>query len=915
MKSVGISFGIGALVSATFSKSFRTANKGISQLSNTIGKLNQEIVNLKDSQSLLAKYNKDTKALKEKIVTIKETEKAIKNLKREIEIEKKAIEENTGKTRKQRKELKESKKIVEEKTKALKELEKKLNSLNQSYIKEAKNLNATKNILKEKKVDLNDTTKAYEKLEKAIKAAENATKKFNKASKVSNIANKISGAGTKMLAGAGAVAGTLYKPVQEAINAESNFSDVKKQFDFNSKEEEEKFKKELHKIITEKKIAISLDELYGAAASAGQSGLNQEEAVQYIELASKIGMAFDMNREEAAQSMFEMKNALKLPYDDLIELTDKMNYLGNTTGASAAKITDFVNRTGNIGKLAGFSADKVAAIGASLIEQGMDADVAATGAKKVFSAMTKGNAVTKNQAKIYKSLGIDPVQLSKLAQEDAQKALNLLFTKINSKSKDEQGAIMTLLFGEEGKRGAAAIAANLDRVNENLAKVNGDEAKGSVDKEADIKRATTANQLAIANGKLSIILSQLGTTVLPSVNSALEWFSNFLSKISAYQEKHPELFKKIMDSLVKGVVVLGGLGVAFKGVSGVLKIYSNYLKIAGFMTKHQVGTNILRTGSKLFTFGKRLIKGVGTLSKAFIKFGATMLASPITWVIAGIIALVAAGYLLYKNWDTVKQKAIDLKNMVVGLIDKFWYLMGPIGWIVKGGMEIYRNWDKIKAKAAELKEKVANMITNLVLKWDNFKATIKNILGNVFNWMEEKWNNIKDIGGKVADFFVGIFEKIKSGFETVVGWGKKILFLGSDERTAPPGRRGYSAQSKVKPYSYGGRKDIPGYAKGGIVNSPTLAWIGEGASSESIIPHDNSERSFNLWEKTGRLIGAFEKTDNSNSFTFTYAPVINANDSKGVDEVIKKNQIDAFNEFKNMMKKYENEEKRRGRGR
>ena len=111
MKSVGISFGIGALVSATFSKSFGTANKGISQLSNTIGKLNQEIVNLKDSQSLLAKYNKDTKALKEKIVTIKETEKAIKNLKREIEIEKKAIEENTGKTRKQRKELKESKKI------------------------------------------------------------------------------------------------------------------------------------------------------------------------------------------------------------------------------------------------------------------------------------------------------------------------------------------------------------------------------------------------------------------------------------------------------------------------------------------------------------------------------------------------------------------------------------------------------------------------------------------------------------------------------------------------------------------------------------------------------------------------------------------------------------------------------------
>ena len=94
MKSVGISFGIGALVSATFSKSFGTANKGISQLSNTIGKLNQEIVNLKDSQSLLAKYNKDTKALKEKIVTIKETEKAIKNFNDRDRIDEKQRQRN-----------------------------------------------------------------------------------------------------------------------------------------------------------------------------------------------------------------------------------------------------------------------------------------------------------------------------------------------------------------------------------------------------------------------------------------------------------------------------------------------------------------------------------------------------------------------------------------------------------------------------------------------------------------------------------------------------------------------------------------------------------------------------------------------------------------------------------------------------
>ena len=622
-----------------------------------------------------------------------------------------------------------------------------------------------------------------------------------------------------------------------------------------------------------------------------------------------------MDREEAAKYMFNMKNSLNLTYEELVELTDRINYLGDNTGANAPAITDYVNRIGSIGKVAGFSKNQVTALGASMIEQGMEAEVAATGTRKILVALNKGSAGTKSQQEMFKSLGLNPEKLAKLAQEDSEKALFLVFEKIKAQDPSKQVAILTQLFGQEGLEASSKFLNNLDKLKENFNKVNSNEADGSVDKEADIKRATTANQLAIANGKLSIILSQLGATVLPSVNNVLEKFSNFLSKISAFQEKHPELFKKLMNGLVTGVAILGGLGIALKGVSIGFRTYSLYLKAAGFMTKHQVGTNILKSGAKLFNFGKRLIKGVGTLSKAFIKFGATMLASPITWVIAGIIALVAAGYLLYKNWDTVKQKAIDLKNMVVGLIDKFWYLMGPIGWIVKGGMEIYRNWDKIKAKAAELKEKVANMITNLVLKWDNFKATVKNILGNVFNWMEEKWNNLKEVGAAVADFFTGIFTKISSGIDTAIGWGKKLFFIGSDERTAPPGRRGYSTQSNITPYSYGGRNNIPGYAKGGIVNSPTLAWIGEGASSESIIPHDSSERSFNLWEKTGRLIGAYEKTDNSSSFTFTYAPVINANDSKGVDEVIKKNQVDAFNEFKNMMKKYENEEKRRGRGR
>lgn len=78
------------------------------------------------------------------------------------------------------------------------------------------------------------------------------------------------------------------------------------------------------------------------------------------------------------------------------------------------------------------------------------------------------------------------------------------------------------------------------------------------------------------------------------------------------------------------------------------------MEIAGFMTEHKFGT-------KLFSVGKKLITGVGKGVKAIKGFGATLLGNPLTWYVAGILAIVAAGYLLYKNWDTVKQGAVDLK--------------------------------------------------------------------------------------------------------------------------------------------------------------------------------------------------------------------------------------------------------------
>lgn len=93
---------------------------------------------------------------------------------------------------------------------------------------------------------------------------------------------------------------------------------------------------------------------------------------------------------------------------------------------------------------------------------------------------------------------------------------------------------------------------------------------------------------------------------------------------------------------------------------------------------------------------------------------------PLTLIILGIAAaiagLIAIGVVLYKNWETIKEKAANLINKMSPLQVAVLSLTGPIGSLVEAGINLYKNWDTIKEKAGELKDKVANLFNGI--KWD-----------------------------------------------------------------------------------------------------------------------------------------------------------------------------------------------------
>ena len=895
-------------------------NKGNSgELKDRYIQLQKEIENITSQlKPLQAEFDEVDKKIKNNKKISNETKNEYNKLQKEIGDIISQLKPLQNEFNKVEKEIKDNSKESDSLNKSYSSLENKIESLNNKQKKHIEDIRETSKSLKEQNISLQDIGKSYEELEKKANNYNKAMEKYQKAERLKNKADKVSSIGGGAIKGASVVTGAGGVLLNSAIKAESAFADVKKQFDFANKEEEAKFKRELQSIITEKKMAISLEDLYGMAANAGQSGLKQDEAVAYIEQASKMAIAFNMSRDQASKYMFNWKNAFDMDLTKLKELTDQINTLGNNTGATEDQISDFLTRIGNLPKLAGMAENQTAALGASLIEMGMTPEVAVTGAKKLLNVLSKGMNADRSEIAAFKILGLNPEKLAALSVKDSEKAMELVFSKLSKVKEKDISAVMGMLFGEEGKVAAANVLNSYEKYTQNLNLVkNKKNYDDATDKEYENRADTTENKLQNLQSQMEILQAQAGETLLPFLNQGIAIVAPALQKFTELLKENPEKVKSMAKAIVYGTGALYGIGGALKVVSLGFTAYSNYTKLIGYITDKELVGKVVKGFKSFGRVSKSVLRGIGsgilklgTVAKAGIAFFTT----PVGLAILGITALVAAGYLLYKNWDTVKKKAIDLKNKVVELVDKYWYMLGPLGHVIKAGKLIYENWDTIKLKASELKDKLVEMVMNGINNFNEFKEKAMAVLGIPFDYMASKIENLKNLGKDLKDYFLQIFEEIKNfSLGDAISNG-----ISSLKNKFIPGSNGENAEQAEEKGGFF-TKLIPGFATGGFVHSPTLAMVGEGGASEAIIPLTGDSNSMNLWEKTGRLLGAFDNSSslsNTNTtFNFTYSPVVNAKDAAGVKEVLENDARMSYEQFKGYFDRYQRETYRRGNGR
>lgn len=98
------------------------------------------------------------------------------------------------------------------------------------------------------------------------------------------------------------------------------------------------------------------------------------------------------------------------------------------------------------------------------------------------------------------------------------------------------------------------------------------------------------------------------------------------------------------------------------------------------------------------------------------------------------------------------------------------------------------------------------------------------------------------------------------------------------------------------------------FADGGIVDSPTLAEIGEGGDTEYVIPMNGSRRSADLWRMAGEQLSAVNGSV-SNSEKVVFSPVINV--SGGASESMVRRAVnESYQTFENVMAEYEKNRRR-----
>lgn len=688
------------------------------------------------------------------------------------------------------------------------------------------------------------------------------------------------------------LAAPLVGATKAAMDFESEMAEVRKVVDFDTPQQFKEMGQDILDLST--KMPMAASGIAKIVAAGGQAGIARQDLMQFAQDAVKMGVAFDITADQAGDMMAKWRSAFNLNQDGVVALADKINYLGNTTAASAPLIADVVTRIGPLGEIGGVASGEIAALGASMVATGVQSDVAATGIKNLILGMTAGEGATKSQAAAFQQLGFDAADMAKRMQTDAKGAIMDVFRALQALPKDQQASVLADLFGKESIGAIAPLLTNLDALQDNFNKVNNAmQYGGSVDAEYAARCGTTANQLSLFRNSITAVAIEIGSALLPAINSILQNIVPVVVAFANWAKEHQVLIQTIvaLAASFAGVLLAARSILAIRAGFNMLKETANL-----FFIVNKNGETVLRgaaTASKLFHAG---LNGLGAAFRVAATgaraLALALMANPIIAIVAVIIAVVAAIIYFWNTneqfraaviaiWNNIVSFGMSLFSALAAFFTGVWNGLVAIATAVWSGImtvatmavSVIMNivsvfgaffagvwngclaiaaavWDAISSFVSAAASVIEGIISALVdyisSAWDSavaavqsFASSVMSAIGQAVDWAMEKWDSLVNALSHPIDTAINIAQNITRTISEVTGGGD----------------------------------DVSENAKGGIYQRGAFLTTFAEDSAEAAIPLDGSARAISLWQQAGAALGVMPRTPQRMSTGTAKAPV------------------------------------------
>ncbi|WP_353096239.1 phage tail tape measure protein [Tissierella praeacuta] len=591
-------------------------------------------------------------------------------------------------------------------------------------------------------------SKNVDKVTREMKKSQNQIEKWknNSIKAMDKVIKKTAKIGAAAVGAFGALAiGTGFKGMMELDDASAKVKSIA-----GSSLELKNIQSELLKNSTATGIVVN--ELADAQYSATSSGVKANESMDAAVLSSKLAISGFTDTNSALKLMTSTMNVYGLTGTEAMQsVSDKMLVTQNLGVTSVGELASSLGSVTPIAKSVGVSLDEVLGAVGSLTKNGQSTSEAMTGLKGIMSNVIKPTKQAKDMAK---KLGID-YSVGAIKSKGFAKWIE----EVKEKTKGNTDA-MGQLFGNVNALNAA-ISLTSEGGFADFNNILGEviDSTGMTDEAFKTMTNTVGFKLnKLKNTSKNIFTSMMSTQsglIGEYIDKMETWVTNNEEKIQGWVQSIGESVTKMVD-FVKRVV--------------------------DFVKEHEkaITTIMVFVGSiyaviKVIGVLKIVLGGLHTV---WLLLNGTLMITPLGWLVLAIGAVVAAGYLLWRNWETVMEWAGKLKD------------------------KLAQDWKETVESTKEAWNKIVETIKGY---WEGLKKFLKNpIKGTVelFKKTKEDKNSTQTSSSRIPAFAKGTSYS-PAGYARIHEKGGEIRKLSSGETIIPADKserllRGKGAKQDVK---------------------------------------------------------------------------------------------------------------------